>query len=107
MTEVAYHLRCDCKKSINAYYCPVGILKPTVENNYDYYHCPHCGYDYICDHSIKIEFSYTDAGIPLQNSIVCSKCDTPLEIYMWPKDVESIEEGAYKSKYISIYRRNY
>ena len=107
MTEIAYHLRCDCKKSVNSFYCPVGILKPTVKNNYDYYRCDHCGYDYICDHSIKIEFDYSDKGLPLQNTIICSKCGSQLEVYNWPKEADRIGEGAYGTKYTSIYKRNY
>jgi hypothetical protein len=107
MTEIAYHLRCDCKKSVNAYSCPVGLLKPTTKHNYDYYHCPYCDYDYICDHSIKIEFDYDDKGLPMQNTIVCSRCGSQLEAYLWPKQGEDIGEGDYTTRYVSIYRRNY
>ena len=107
MTEIAYHLKCDCKKSVNAYSCPVGLLKPTTKYNYDYYHCPYCDYDYICDHSIRIEFEYDDKGLPIQNTIVCSRCGTQLEAYMWPKEGEEIGGGDYNTRYVSIYRRNY
>ncbi len=107
MTEIAYHLICDCKKAVNAYSCPVGLLKPTTNHNYDYYHCPECNYDYICDHSIKIKFDYDDKGLPEQNQIVCSRCGSPLEAYLWPKQPEELEEGAYGTKYVSIYKRNY
>ena len=107
MTEIAFHLKCDCKQSVNAYCCPVGLLKPTTKNNYDYYHCPYCDYDYICDHSIKIEFDYDDKGLPMQNTIVCSRCGSQLESYLWPKQGEDIGEGDYTTRYVSIYRRNY
>ena len=107
MTEIAHHLLCDCKKAVNAYYCPVAILKPTVSNNYDYHHCPYCKADYICDHSIKINFLYNDKGLPEQTEIVCGKCGTPLEVYQWPKESDRLDEGTYKTKYTSIYRRNY
>ncbi|MHA1346602.1 MAG: hypothetical protein ACTSVO_04135 [Candidatus Heimdallarchaeaceae archaeon] len=107
MTEIAHHLKCDCKKAVNAYYCPVGILKPTVSNNYDYHHCSYCKMDYICDHSIKIKFLYNDSGLPEQTEIVCGKCGNPLEAYQWPKQSDKLDEGTYKTKYVSIYRRNY
>jgi hypothetical protein len=107
VTEIAHHLLCDCKKTVNACYCPVAILKPTVSNNYDYHHCPHCKTDYICDHSIKINFLYNDSGLPEQTEIVCGKCGTPLEVYQWPKESDKLDEGTYKTKYTSIYRRNY
>ena len=107
MTEIAYHLLCDCKKAVNAYSCPVGLLKPTTQHSYDYYHCPYCNYDYICDHSIRIEFDYDSKGLPEQTKIVCNKCGTPLEAYHWPKKPEELEEGAYGTKYVSIYKRNY
>ncbi|MFW9852818.1 MAG: hypothetical protein ACFFDS_07745 [Candidatus Thorarchaeota archaeon] len=105
--EIASHLICDCKKAVNAYYCPVGILKPTVKNNYDYYRCEYCNLDYICDHSIKIEFIYDEKGYPEQNTIVCGRCGTQLKAYMWPKRGEDLEEGEYKSRYVNIYKKNY
>ena len=107
MTRIAYHLKCDCKKAVNAYSCPVGILKPTVQNQYDYYRCTYCNNDYICDHSIKIEFDYDSKGLPTQNSIVCSRCGTALEVYSWPTEAEEIDTSSYVSKYVSIYKRNY
>ncbi|MCG3221785.1 MAG: hypothetical protein H7641_10435 [Candidatus Heimdallarchaeota archaeon] len=106
MTLIAYHLLCDCKTAVNAYSCPVGILKPTVLNQYDYYRCNYCNYDYICDHSIKIEFTYDDKGLPEQNTIVCGRCGTQVEVHTWPLDSESID-NVYVSRYISIYKRNY
>ncbi|MHA1829357.1 MAG: hypothetical protein ACTSX6_12010 [Candidatus Heimdallarchaeaceae archaeon] len=108
MTKVASHLMCDCKKAVHAFSCPVGILKPTVKHSYNYYHCSYCGYDYICDHSIRISFEYDEKGLPKQNKIVCSRCGTPLEVYEWPMKVEDIkEEGVYKSKYASIYKKSF
>ena len=107
MTEIAYHLVCDCKRSVNAYCCPVGLLKPTTKHNYDYYHCSYCGFDYICDHSIKIEFEYNDKGLPIQNTIVCTRCGTQLEVYLWPKQGEELGESDYNTRYASIYKRNY
>ncbi|MHA1224123.1 MAG: hypothetical protein ACTSP3_12910 [Candidatus Heimdallarchaeaceae archaeon] len=39
---------------------------------------------------------------------VCSRCGTPLEVYEWPMKVEDIkEEGVYKSKYASIYKKTF
>lgn len=105
MTEIAHHLKCDCKKAVNAYYCPVGILKPTVSNTYDYHHCPYCKTDYICDHSIKINFLYDEKGLPEDTDAVCGKCGTKLENYCWPKEAEDLEEGTYNTRYSSIYRR--
>ena len=102
-----WKLWCDCKKSVNAYSCPVGLLKPTTKNNYDYYHCSYCDYDYICDHSIKIEFDYDDKGLPIQNTIVCARCRTQLEVYLWPKQGEELGESDYNTRYVSIYKRNY
>jgi len=101
MTRVAHHLLCDCKKAVNAVYCPVSILKPTVENQYDYYKCTHCDNDYICDHSIKVEFSYDDKGLPEKNIIVCQKCGTPVEVNSWPTPAEELYEGEI---YQSIYK---